>query len=121
MAKKYSLKRRRFNLYKLKPYCYWCGKKVWIRNPDHPKGKKWDEATLDHLDHKFDRNGTKEIFQAKVAVRKTVLSCRKCNFERGNQNIKNTPYHLLDKYSKQGMYKESNYRGNYFLLRGFIP
>jgi len=62
--------------------CHWCGRKVKYYGmiPDGHKNPD-DMATRDHLLSKF--------YRKKGEVVEKVLSCRKCNHERGQKDESN--------------------------------
>jgi hypothetical protein len=81
MPCKDSLKRRRANLFRADPHCYWCGREVInikLKRHQHPPENL---ATIDHLISRYDDRRGKV-----VGVR--VLSCWKCNHDRNWAEIK---------------------------------
>lgn len=84
---KNSIGRRRYNLWRQSPYCYYCHKEL-----------KWDETTLEHLyskvkcgTYKGKRVKTKE----EVGEKFTVLSCEPCNTTRQKEEHKEIPRYRL--------------------------
>jgi|2_EtaG_2_1085320.scaffolds.fasta_scaffold12574_5 hypothetical protein len=85
--KRDSKKRRRLNLWDTDPSCYWCGIET-VMPPDgiSSRGDIPDnEATIDHLRTKFDST---RLDPNHSNEERTVLSCRKCNWERGRESEK---------------------------------
>jgi hypothetical protein len=78
-------KPRRDKLFNRHPYCHWCGIKVvhpnvYMKKGALKSGSPDDMATLDHLDHRSSGNRGKTMHSQE---RRTVLSCYKCNHDRG--------------------------------------
>ena len=76
------LGRRRDRLFKIHPYCYWCGCK--LLKCCKQNRKKPDVATIDHLRSKLDPS--RQIIDNSQNPR-TVLSCNKCNQERAKKEV----------------------------------
>lgn len=87
MCNKIAKQRRR--LFSQNPHCYWCGKKVrWIKYKKRYVGCLPDDAaTIDHL---YSRLSPLRNIKAHGEVRH-VLSCYKCNHERGRQEDQDLP------------------------------
>ena len=81
-----KIRARRNKLWRLRGgLCHWCGIKTVL--PQFlPKGRGTQPghmATLDHLDDRL--SGRRGSFTGK-GVERTVLSCLKCNSERGKES-----------------------------------
>jgi hypothetical protein len=71
---------RKQQLMSKNPYCYWCGQKLVYF--DNNGGRVPDNfATIDHLYSKLDGRR----FDPKMKCKTLVLSCFKCNQERGKK------------------------------------
>ncbi len=95
-----TLRRRRDNLFKQHPYCCWCKCKLL-----HPKFvKKGDTqpdnmATIDHLRNRLDSDRKEPNTESQS---RTVLSCKKCNQDRGDESVKSLTKEQL--WSRSGSY-----------------
>ena len=92
-------KRRRDNLFKQHPYCHWC--KCKLSHPEIVKQKQTqpgDMATIDHLRNRTDFNRTEANTENQT---RTVLSCKKCNEERGRISEQALPIEDLRARSKR--------------------
>ena len=61
-------------------FCYWCGCQLQLTNSDSKQAD--NEATIDHLRSRFDPTRTEP---AKPNEPRRVLSCYKCNQNRGRR------------------------------------
>lgn len=92
MPCKDSLKRRRDQLFRKDPHCYWCGCEVRNYYDGHHGRVHEDRATLDHLYSRYDPRRGKENG-------KRVLACWKCNHEREKAETKAQPLERLHELS----------------------
>lgn len=94
------LRRRRDNLFKQHPYCHWCKCKLL-----HPKFVKRHQtcpdnmATIDHLRDRLDSNRQEPNTERQS---RTVLSCKKCNQDRGKESVSSLTKEQL--WSRSGSY-----------------
>ena len=72
-----SNRKRRHKLFLQDPHCHWCGCEV-VESQSRQKNQQDNSATLDHLRTKFDPQRGEPSDKEQ-----TVLSCYKCNNERG--------------------------------------
>lgn len=61
-----KIAKRKYNLWKKDPHCYWCGCKL-----------KWSKATADHFYQRTKIGAEKRPIQGII-----VLACKKCNNQR---------------------------------------
>jgi len=82
-----SVKKRRKNLMRVNPHCYWCG--VEVVDGLRKGGTIPDNfATVDHLfDRVFDIHRRWNPFSL-------VLSCYRCNFQRNVDRVNSVPFWL---------------------------
>lgn len=90
------IKHRRNNLYKKNPNCHWCG--VLTILPEKLKGKgRYNIPIMATVDHIYSRNHPlRNTPQLNPYEERTVLSCLKCNNERGEIKIE-----IYEKIKKQ--------------------
>lgn len=79
MAMNKQQKRRRDRLFDEYPYCFWCN--VRVVKPEGAGRQPDNSATLDHLFNRLSSERQKPHRPSDQP--RTVLSCYKCNFERG--------------------------------------
>jgi len=93
-----SNKRRKENLFREDPHCYWCG--IEVINYPLADGERMPDnfATLDHLDTRL--SGNRGVIKNQT---RTVLACSKCNFDRGVEEVNNTPIEELRRRSGHGL------------------
>ena len=95
-----ALRTRRNNLFNQHPFCHWCKCKL-----THPKFVKRGDtqpdnmATIDHLRNRLDFNRTEPNTEREA---RTVLSCKKCNQDRGDESVKSLTKEQL--WSRSGSY-----------------
>lgn len=88
--------KRRYRLWLENPNCFWCGiPTVWLK--ECPKPAQDNFATLDHLVSRFDERRKEQGFK-----NKTVLSCYKCNHDRGRIDDMLVP--LYEKWERAKRY-----------------
>ena len=75
-----SNRKRRENLYKQDPHCYWCGILCTV-NTSHKQ--KATDATLDHIHSKLFLK--RWLSKEEYSKGKNVLSCYKCNQNRARR------------------------------------
>jgi len=92
-----SVVRRRTNLFKKDPHCFWCGCEVIYFSLAIGQKVPNNFATLDHLNDRTvgDRPDLGQI-------ETTVLSCQKCNNSRASKKVDSLPREFL--WSKSGRY-----------------
>lgn len=123
MSKKNGRKqkvRRRDGLFAQHPFCFWCGVKLvqpWNGDYSVPKAQRHpaNAATLDHLDHKYDR---KDWNKLGICIERSVLSCAACNNRRGRERLAKDNFRTHDKDCGRMMFDPWRYRGEFFLIRG---
>lgn len=85
-------------LWKSDRRCFWCKRPTVILPPDgRRKVVPDDMATIDHLNSKYSEHRGKTIGPA------TVLSCYRCNFERGRKETLERPIEELRRRSQRGI------------------
>ena len=72
------------------PHCYWCGRRVYIHKPEWRKKIPDNAATIDHLRTRF--CSERGVW---TNTPQTVLSCRKCNQSRCEEEVKLIPIEIL--------------------------
>jgi len=73
------MRKRKLKLFSRSPFCHWCGIETIVWKPKRHARIPDNAATVDHLYTRFDWMKGK----TEPGVEATVLSCNKCNFERG--------------------------------------
>lgn len=109
-------KKRKFNLFKADPHCYWCGIEVKIYNVQRHQKHPDDEATVDHLVSRYYPEKRKN---PEKNERRLVLSCRKCNMDRAEEEKKKIPIEEIRKMSKrhkQVHITNQGFFGNYKII-----
>ena len=100
----HSIKRRRNNLWNQEGgKCFWCGCETTLP-PDGQMSRITrnipdNEATIDHLRTRFDENRQEP---GNGQETRTVLSCRKCNNERGKEREMLVPLEERKRRSQLG-------------------
>ena len=78
-------RKRKLKLWRENPYCYWCGTDVIVHEHNQHESLQNDTATLEHLRSRLTSDRLEEN---DGITERTVLSCYKCNYERGVQEEK---------------------------------
>lgn len=100
----HSLRRRRVNLWnKENGKCFWCGCDTILPPQGISSRTKREipdnEATIDHLRTRFDENRQEP---GNGQETRTVLSCRKCNNDRGKEREMQVPIEERKRRSQLG-------------------
>jgi hypothetical protein len=99
------LRRRLERLHRLDPRCHWCEKPTTLR-PSLAKeiNRQEQDATIDHLNSRL--NFAKRIKPNPTWEPRTVLSCRKCNSRRAEEEDEKLSYYIKNLRSFGGQLLE---------------
>lgn len=79
MPKGWEIKKRRREMWKQDPHCYWCRRETVLYHKLGGGKTRPDQATIDHL---YNRLDPRRLLHAHGEC-KYVLSCYECNWKRG--------------------------------------